>query len=439
MPSNHPAVAALPTTGSADKVLLRDLLVASLAIVLPNSADPTELVAVDPDTGAAVIVIIYLGRNFLFDPTDTTTANDGVTCLVSNEGRRYKLSDQSSVFAYSVLDNTIATPPVSPSIGDAYLVAAGATGAWAGFSNYIAYRSIRGWEFENFGIGRFIYVESVDTYYHRNSSGTWVTGFGAQTTAANSIPLSAAINFGKRLIVENQTTTSPPGSPTVGTAYIIGAGATGGWSGDDLKIAICEVAGSFVIYNPGNGWEAYDKARNTEFIFNGTAWASAAGAIIGTVTNNLSGATNRTGTYSSSSLPGSSTGDGLVSQTYTMKSVTNRLRVRFSGSVAGSTSGANIVVAFFLNSNANTMAASILAVPSAGGFVPAFLEFEFVPGTTSAITISVRAGCNVGSYLSALAVPRFKDWRLREQNSPLSHNPRSSVACAATRSFMQML
>lgn len=398
MSVNNDAVAALPTTGGVDKTLLRNLLYTRLAYVMSAGDVPTDYVAVDPVSGAATIVIIYLGRLFNYDSTDTTTANDGVTCLVSNEGRRYKLSDGNDVFAYSVINNTTSTPPVSPALGDAYLVASGATGAWSGKTNFIATKTIRGWEFINYAIGRLIYVEAVDTYYHRNSAGTWVAGIGNQATIASSIPLSAAINFGKRLIVENQTTTAPPGSPTVGTAYIIGAGATGAWSGKDLQLAICEVAGSFVIYNPSNGWEAYDKARNTEFIFNGTAWASAAGAIVGTAFNSFTGSASLSGSFSTAAVPTESGGDGILSLTYTMKNTTNRLRIRFSGSVQGSTSAETIIIAFTRDSNLNAIAAGVVSVPGTSTYVPAYLEHEFVPGTTLPVTIGVRSGCNSGGY-----------------------------------------
>lgn len=276
----HDAVAALPISGSAIKTLVRNVFVARMPYVLIDSEDSRNLAAIDPSTGAKIIDIMFLGRVFHYDPTDTTTAHDGTSCLVSADGLRYKLAVGTDVFAYAVLDNTIATPPVSPSIGDAYLVANAATGIWAGHSNTIASFTRRGWEFVIFSIGRFIYVESVDTYYHKNAGGLWVTGFGNQVTTPNSVPLSAAINFGRRAIVENQTTTAPPGSPAVGTAYIIGPSATGAWAGLDGKIAICEVAGTFVIYTPSNGWEAYDKARNQSFTFTGSAWISTAGGVL---------------------------------------------------------------------------------------------------------------------------------------------------------------
>ncbi|MGY4288901.1 hypothetical protein ACVWXO_008121 [Bradyrhizobium sp. LM2.7] len=294
MTVNHAAVGALPTIGSADKTALRNLLVARMAYVLGDAEDSRNLVAIDPATGAVIVDLVLFGRDFHYDPTDTTTAHDGTSCLVSSDGLRYKLAAGTDVFAYSVLDNTIATPPVSPALGDAYLVAAGATGAWAGKSNQIAVNTRRGWEFINFSVGRFIYVRSVDTYYHKNAAGSWVVGLGNQTFAANSIPLSAAINFGRRVIVENQTTTAPPVSPSVGTAYIIGPSATGAWAGLDGKIAICEIAGSFVIYTATAGWLAYDKAQGVDYRFNGTSWVSTSNVVtrINAATYNVTAADN---------------------------------------------------------------------------------------------------------------------------------------------------
>lgn len=280
MTVNHDAVAALPITSAPSQTLLRNVNVARMPYVLFDADDSRNIILTDPATGAKTIDLLLFGRVFHYDPTDTTTAHDGTSCLVSSDGLRYKLALGTDVFAYAVIDNAVSVPPVSPTLGDSYLVAVGATGAWAGKSNYVAVKTNRGWEFLNFGIGRFIYVESIDSYYHKNAAGAWSTGFGNQTSLPNSITLSSVINFGTRILVENQTTTSPPPSPVVGTAYIIGPAATGGWAGHDGQIAICEIAGSFVIYTPTNGWEAYDKAQSASFTFKGSAWTATAGAIL---------------------------------------------------------------------------------------------------------------------------------------------------------------
>jgi hypothetical protein len=366
MPINHDAVAALPISGPPSKTLLRNVAVARMPYVLADDDDVTDLVAIDPDTGAVIVDILFLGRVFHLDDTDTTTANDGISCLVSFDGLRYKLSDQSSVFAYSVLDNTLTSPPSSPSaaIGDAYLVAAGATGAWVGHSADVAVLTRRGWEFITFGIGRFVYVESVDTYYHRDSGGTWVTGFGNHTFSAHSIPLSAAINFGKRLIVENQTTNAPPGSPTIGDAYIIGSSPTG----DAKKIAICEDGATFTVYTATNGWSAYDKATNNSYTFNGTAWISGAGSWINRQavatssgsTSFTSGSTNYT--YSATVAPTTAVRglNDTATLSFQARASGNTLRFHYAADVTFSTGtdgpgAGNIVIALLKDSNASAI------------------------------------------------------------------------------------
>lgn len=417
MTVNHDAVAAFPTIGNPNKTLARNVLVARMPYVLGDSDDSRNLVAVDPSTGAIIVDMVLFGRVFHYDPTDTTTAHDGTSCLVSSDGLRYKLAAGTDVFAYAVLDNTIATPPGSPSLGDAYLVAAGATGAWAGKSNYIAVKTNRGWEFLNFSIGRFVYVESVDTYYHKNAGGSWVTGLGSQTLAANSVPLSAAINFGKRLIVENQTTTAPPGSPTVGTAYIIGASATGGWAGLDGKIAICEVAGSFVIYTPTNGWAAYDKAQNNSFTYNGSAWISSAGAIIrspATLQTKGSGSTTffGAGTYSPSTSVAPTTATSVtrddVGITYAAAKAGARLRFTYA---FGTSTGRFQSIGLLIDSNTTAIDwTAPNGTPTFGG--PFTVQmFVSAPDTSSHL---YRMGYWVNAALDVAPALSFRSFTVEE-------------------------
>lgn len=276
--ANHESVAALPVGSAANKQLLRDLLDRRMAYVVSAASEVPSLVAVDPASGAAIVVITCLGRNFLYDSTDTTTAHDGTTCLVSVEGRRYKLASGTDVFAYSVLDRDLATPPGSPTINvSRYLIAAGATGAWAGHSNEVTVFTARGWEFITFGNGRLLYVEDEDVYVHKNAGGSWVAGFGAQSLSAGSILPSMMLGGAVRVRfdVENQTTNTPP-AVTNGNSYIIGSSPTGAWSGHAAKIAHGENS-AWVIYTPAEGWRVWDKATDQDYIYTGSAWVSAAG------------------------------------------------------------------------------------------------------------------------------------------------------------------
>jgi hypothetical protein len=223
-------------------------------------------------------------------------------------------------------------------------------------------------------------------------AGSWVSGFGSQTFGANSVPLSAAINFGKRVIVENQTTNAPPASPSVGDAYIIGSSPTGAWAAHAAEIAICEAGTTFTIYTPTNGWSAYNKARNTNLDFNGLAWVSSSGIFVET-----SRATYTANVALSVSIPGDDTipkiteGTEIISLPFTPKSVTNKLRVRFRGNVTHS--GANYAAAcLFLNPAVDALCTAVVRVTAANEIKELAFDHEFVPGVTSSITLSVRAG-----------------------------------------------
>jgi hypothetical protein len=47
----------------------------------------------------------------------------------------------------TVINRTLVTPPALPALGDRHIVAAGATGAWAGQAGRIALMSETGWQF----------------------------------------------------------------------------------------------------------------------------------------------------------------------------------------------------------------------------------------------------------------------------------------------------
>lgn len=283
MPHNHEAVAALPIGNSpgnsADKTALRNLIEKRLAYVVDDAANAADLVAVDPATGTVILVIICLGRNFLYDPLDTTTAHDGTSCLVTSDGKRYKLAAGSDMVAYSALDRTGTPPTNSPDVlmGDVYLTTTGSTGAWSGHDNQIAVYTARGWEFVVIEIGRLIYVEDEDAYYRKKADGTISIGFGSNAIASGGILPSQLLGGGQHVLwnVVNQTTNAPP-AVTNGTQYIIGSAPSGAWAGHANKIAHGE-AGSWVIYTPAEGWLAWDQNLNGLYQYNGSVWQSASG------------------------------------------------------------------------------------------------------------------------------------------------------------------
>lgn len=62
----------------------------------------------------------------------------------------------------SVKDRDLATPPASPAAGDTYIVAAAATGAWAGKSGQVAVWSGSAWVFYVPRLGWVTYIEDEE-------------------------------------------------------------------------------------------------------------------------------------------------------------------------------------------------------------------------------------------------------------------------------------
>ncbi len=277
----HEAVAALPVLTSADKALIRALVTRRYAYALTSGESATDFVAVDPDAGTIPLYLIQNNILFQYDSTDTTTAHDGVTCLVTSDGKRYK--SDTITYPWSVDDKDRTAQPVSPapSVGDRYIIPTAATGTdWAGQDGKIGIYTAAGWRFATVPIGRFVYVEDETAFYHRNASGVWTAGVGSLAYGAASIPITAVIGATASFIVkvENQTTNTPPASPVAPVAYIIGSAPTGAWAGNVAKLAICLVSGTFTIITPAEGDEVYDKAQDKNFRWNGSSWISASGA-----------------------------------------------------------------------------------------------------------------------------------------------------------------
>lgn len=72
--------------------------------------------------------------------------------------------------------------------------------------------------------------------------------------------------------VESIGGNSPPGSPTAGVRYIVGASPTGAWSGKAGRLAVY-VNSAWVFYVPLIGFRIYNKADGFLYLFNSSsAW-----------------------------------------------------------------------------------------------------------------------------------------------------------------------
>lgn len=250
-------------------------------------------------TPGNVNVLVYGGVLFNYDSADSTTAHDGVTCIVTADGKRFK-TDQfkgSNNALRNVKDKDLATPPGSPALGDRYIVAASGTGAWTGKDKQIAEWTARGWVFQVPNAFDVTMVVDEALYYHYSAAGVWTSGLPALTIADASISLKKLKYFPLGVAVENQTTNTPPGSPADGEAYIVGGSPTGAWVGQSLKVAIFETS-AWVFYAGYEGAQAYDKALNALYTHNGATWATAVAdpeVYLGRLTGSASATLNLTG------------------------------------------------------------------------------------------------------------------------------------------------
>ena len=81
-------------------------------------------------------------------------------------------------FHLSVLDRDLTSPPGSPAAGDAYIVAASATGAWATHDDEVAVWDGDAWVFGEPRVGWLAYVEDEGKLcaYINTTSVAWSSG-----------------------------------------------------------------------------------------------------------------------------------------------------------------------------------------------------------------------------------------------------------------------
>jgi hypothetical protein len=424
--SDHEAFAAFPQTGGSatNRSTQRAYVVKRTAYCLADAEDLQTVTVADSVTGAVPLYVIQSGRLFALDAVDLITAHDGTTCLVSLDGKRYKVV----TFDYpeSVLDKDLTAPPDSPeaSVGDAFIVGVAATDDWAGQDNKIAVLTERGWQFVTVPIGRLIYVEDETAFYHRNAGGTWTAGIGSIALGAAVVLASNMKGGGGDLhhIVENQTTNTPPGTVTEGAKYIIGPSAADAWAGHAGKLAIGE-NGAWVVYAPAEGWIAYDKALNAAYRYTGLAWESASGAWVAMATPvvRVNGDTtflNDVGFYEFSTTPPNAAtrnirDDATVTHTAKRADAWLRLDYRASATVnngvaVGAGQNRPLTVALFRDSEASAIAWHVLPFTGAtGGWlsVDTFFMVQAPDAAAHTYTIRIMSGTSsTGTTFDATAL-----------------------------------
>lgn len=104
----------------------------------------------------------------------TTTPNLVMNYIASSQAQKEvthndALNDLDFLVQPSVIDHTLATPPGSPSTGDAYVIASSPTGAWSGAANSIAaYYS--GWKIKAPETGWTVWARNDSRLLYYNGS-----------------------------------------------------------------------------------------------------------------------------------------------------------------------------------------------------------------------------------------------------------------------------
>ncbi len=270
---DHPfRVAAAAESGVYDGTLLEAGVKRTiLVLAVDESLGDFEFATGDIPLAVAWATTGYV---YFYDSTDSTTADDGLTTLVTGNGLRYAVEDAASISLNSVL-STATVPTGSEVVGDAYIVGVG-TGAFAGQDDNLAYLTRRGWVFAAPEIGMTVLNEATgqNTQFTDTGWGTFAVEF-----ADGSIP-PVALQFPAGIVVED-TLNTPPGSPTTGKFWIVGSVPTGAFVGHGADLAYW-TGSAWAFMDPADGWSAYHKANGFEVYYVSGSWLGAAGSEVQT-------------------------------------------------------------------------------------------------------------------------------------------------------------
>lgn len=117
---------------------------------------------------------------------------------------------------------------------------------------------------------------------------------------SNSLQPSVPFNSSMQLIdailqlsPEDKDLTADPttSGSDVGKTWIVGAAATGDWSGKDGQIALCTAANVWRFFPPKKGWKAYVRDEDATYVYTASAWAAGVSAAETSYDNATSGLT----------------------------------------------------------------------------------------------------------------------------------------------------
>ncbi|PRX28668.1 Protein of unknown function [Meinhardsimonia xiamenensis] len=160
-----------------------------------------------------------------------TTPNLALPHIAAAQAQKHVTHNQSldlldGLVQLSVKDRDLSAPPASPAEGDRYIVAAGASGAWAGWDGDVAMFSGGAWLRLHAREGWRVWVEDEAALIVR-SGGAWITLEAALGLVTRSTDVTLALSpngAATRLTVAEETLTNLAG-PTVTSSIVIPARA----------------------------------------------------------------------------------------------------------------------------------------------------------------------------------------------------------------------
>lgn len=264
---------------SAESGVVKDTLLEAIVKRFGYTLNVGESLGdVDFDVGEPPLCVLSVatGFSYFLDTTDSTTADDGITCLVSGDGRRYHIEDAASINKNAVKAQQ-NDPPGSPSVGDAYIVGAAPTGDWAAHATDIAIYTLRGWVFATPDTGITVYNEATGANLQFDENGAWVA-FAVAIADGSVIP--AMLQFASGRISVEARQNAPPGAVTVGPHYLVGTSGSGDWAGQSNKIAYSTDGTTWSFITPFEGLEVYDKDTDVRMYWDGSAWQNLAPGVV---------------------------------------------------------------------------------------------------------------------------------------------------------------
>jgi hypothetical protein len=268
--SQNPIRTAAAATGGIVTGTLLEAVVKRFGYVLNVGETLGDL---EFDTGEPPLVVVSAanGFTFFYDATDSTTVDDGTTCLVSGNGLRYKATSGARPFQSSALSFE-TSPPGSPVVGDVHVVSVAATGGFAGHDEDIALYTRRGWVFATPTVGLSLYLEDTETNWQFTAGG-WA-GFAVELEDGSVRPESQLWPLG---IAVESTENTPPGAPAGDTYWLVGAAPTGDYTGRAGDIAFYK-AGAWQFLSKYAGATIFHKDFGFLLHYVGGSWLGGAGS-----------------------------------------------------------------------------------------------------------------------------------------------------------------